>query len=487
MNTLEMEKYTRKIKLISAVILRMIELMMGLEVILFVTAGDASHTSFTVNFYITLIVLIFIRMLAGYYFLTLKNFKKISWIYCAMFVVMSLFALSYFFLYLFLGHPDKLLQINLCQTLAYMVGNTILLCFNMYYLQYFGVSRETRRSLKIFMIVTYIASLLYYLSNSFTHQIFAVLPDGNIYFPEHYYLGYAYAVLSFALNTIGIISTKLDGKTKNALLSLMYFPALTIILDYCSPSDNLSDSSTTAMLGSLFVVGPLMSMYAILFHVYVQNNLVLAEREKELTETQAQLMVSQIQPHFLFNTLTAIYQLCDYNPKLAQKTIDHFSMYLRQNINSINEKEPIPFEQELKHVETYLEIEKLRFSDILSVEYDIQYKDFRIPALSLQVLVENAVKYGIRSNEDGGTVSIRTFCQNGSVYVVVHDDGQGFDPDAVMNDGKQHYGIKNARIRIENMCHGELLIDSRPGGSGTTAAIILDAEVAEDVEPTPNC
>lgn len=145
-------------------------------------------------------------------------------------------------------------------------------------------------------------------------------------------------------------------------------------------------------------------------------------------------------------------------------------------MDGIQTKDPIPFEKELDHTKTYLEIELLRFSDILKVEYDIEVTDFRIPALSLQPLVENAVKYGIRSREDGGTVRISTRRRNGKNYISVEDDGMGFDVNESQNDGRSHVGIENTRKRLKLMMDADLCIESKIGVGTITTIIIKDME-----------
>ncbi len=80
---------------------------------------------------------------------------------------------------------------------------------------------------------------------------------------------------------------------------------------------------------------------------------------------------------------------------MAATAVENFSMYLRQNLEAMNRVEPIPFAEELKHLQEYLYLEKLRFGDRLNVEYDLGYEDFVLPVLSLQPIVENAVKHGI--------------------------------------------------------------------------------------------
>ena len=152
-----------------------------------------------------------------------------------------------------------------------------------------------------------------------------------------------------------------------------------------------------------------LSVFIVFTRIYFQNKIELEKKNSELQKKQTQIMVSQIQPHFLYNTLSAIYVLCDDDPELAKETIMDFSKYLRHNMNSLNGSECVPFEQELKHTETYLAIEKLRFGPKLTVEYDIGCTDFRLPPLSLQPIAENAVKHGVRSRKDGGTVTISTY------------------------------------------------------------------------------
>lgn len=208
---------------------------------------------------------------------------------------------------------------------------------------------------------------------------------------------------------------------------------------------------------------------------FLQQQKQLAEQSRKLTEQHTRIMLSQIQPHFLYNTLAAIYQLCGKDVTLARQVIRNFSSYLRVNMDSLNRSAPIPFEKELAHVKTYLEIELVRFAEVLKVEYDIACTDFVLPALTLQPLVENAVKYGARSRHEGGTVTISTHRDSGKVYVSVHDDGMGFDPTQLPEDGRSHVGIANTRDRLAAICDAELEINSVLG-EGTTATIILKEE-----------
>lgn len=102
----------------------------------------------------------------------------------------------------------------------------------------------------------------------------------------------------------------------------------------------------------------------------------LARQELELSNSRTAMMLTQIQPHFLYNTLTAIAQLCEKNPKRAKETTLCFSEYLHSNMDALTRTNPIPFEKELEHVKTYLAIEQVRFGEFINVLYDIATTDF---------------------------------------------------------------------------------------------------------------
>lgn len=204
------------------------------------------------------------------------------------------------------------------------------------------------------------------------------------------------------------------------------------------------------------------------------------EMEKEMIRNKVEIMLSQIKPHFLYNTLATIKALCLKDVNLARTAIDYFSKYLRANMNSISEKECIPFSRELSHVKSYLYIEKLRFDELLNVEYDIGVENFSCPPLLLQTMVENAVKHGICNKREGGTVLIKTY-ETEDVYIIsIIDNGAGFDVNSNTEDEERtHIGIENTRQRLKEMCNGKLKIESKPG-NGTTVTIVIPKGVRID-------
>lgn len=225
----------------------------------------------------------------------------------------------------------------------------------------------------------------------------------------------------------------------------------------------------------------LVLMYVVIhthqLHRAVEQELQLAQmktkiskQEAELSESRIHIMLSQIQPHFLFNTLTSISVLCERDPLKAQTALSDFSDYLRGNLDSLRRAAPVPFSKELKHVKTYIALEKMRFEEELQVVYDIEAEGFMLPALTVQPLVENAVKYGVGKKPGGGTVTIFTREQENSYLIRISDDGVGYDPTKTLNDGRTHIGIENVRSRLASMIGGTLTIESEKD-KGTIATI----------------
>ena len=188
----------------------------------------------------------------------------------------------------------------------------------------------------------------------------------------------------------------------------------------------------------------------------------------ELQEKRISVMIGQIRPHFIYNTLTSIEMLCRTDSREAARLVRNFSLYLRGNFSELDRTVPIPFAREIEHVRHYTEIELVRFPD-MTVHFDLQSADFSVPALSIQPLVENAVKHGLMGLEEGGTVTVRSYENDTHYFAEVIDDGIGFDT-VNCEPSEDHVGINNIRQRLELMCNGTLTIESEPG-RGTRALI----------------
>lgn len=202
----------------------------------------------------------------------------------------------------------------------------------------------------------------------------------------------------------------------------------------------------------------------------MRNQLILLD--KKIAQMQQDIMLSQIRPHFLYNSLSAIAMLCEKNPPQAKKATIAFADYLRGNMDALSNQKMIPFEKELTHIENYLNLEQIRFGDDLEIIYDIETVEFRVPVLSVQPLVENAVKHGIRRK---GTVVIRSQEDPKEYLIQVIDDGRGFDPEKTATDRKSdpkrsHVGIANVKNRLMELCQGTLEYSCEQG-KGTVVTL----------------
>ena len=209
----------------------------------------------------------------------------------------------------------------------------------------------------------------------------------------------------------------------------------------------------------------------VFYYTWLHLQFVREHEDALVTGQRVQQMLSQIKPHFLHNALTLIIDLCDTAPQKAKEATVEFSRYLRGNMESIDRTGPISFEKELEHTKLYLDIEQMRFAGDLRVRYDIACTGFSLPALTVEPLVENAVRHGVREKPDGrGTVVIATRETPDGYEITVTDDGPGFDPDRLPEDGQMHVGIANVRERLRQIVDGSLEYRSAPGEG--TAAII---------------
>lgn len=194
--------------------------------------------------------------------------------------------------------------------------------------------------------------------------------------------------------------------------------------------------------------------------------------EVELAQNRIAIAISQIQPHFLYNSLTAIKQLCVIDPVRAEQAVGEFAGFLRENLDSLTSSSLISFRKELNHIKNYLALEQLRFGSRLKVHYNIQTYDFVLPSLTIQPIVENAVRYGVTKKAEGGTITISTKNGEDTIIITVSDDGAGFDMYHRKEDGRSHIGIENVKNRLQAQCNGDLTIKSELG-KGTVVTILI--------------
>ncbi|MGN1350506.1 MAG: sensor histidine kinase [Anaerovoracaceae bacterium] len=280
-------------------------------------------------------------------------------------------------------------------------------------------------------------------------------------------------VICLLLMACAAAQTKRAGKKERFILLSDVLLLAAILLDTAGVGRSIYSHGTCTK--AVFMLMFLVYGAAALRHVMMdyQASLRAKELEKALEDSRIATMLSQIQPHFIYNTLGTVEQLCREQPEAAADLVHNFSMYLRGNFSELDNPAPILLSKELEHVRYYVAIEHVRFPD-MEVLFHLDAEDFLLPALSVQPLVENAIKHGLMGLEKGGTVTVSTYETEKDYCVSVEDDGVGFDP-SILQDSRQHIGIRNIRKRLEAMCGGTLTVESAPG-KGTKAVITVPKE-----------
>ena len=302
----------------------------------------------------------------------------------------------------------------------------------------------------------------------------------ELYFYDMWLLWAIFQGASFISLAIGIrFNIKNYSSTEKNLFLIFIASFITYVLDTLFSGIGGFEETGFSQLSFIFIL--LVAIVTILSLIPKNiNNAIKAkqlESEKialnnKLQESRILLMISQIQPHFLYNILNTIYHLCDKDIELAKKAVDKFSTYLRNNIDSLSTTELISFNTELDNIKTYIELEKIRFGEELEIIYDIQTVDFNLPILSIQPLVENAIKHGVSKKRGGGTVTISS-CEDDLYYIItIADTGVGYDVNQTLNDGKSHIGIQNVKDRLQSRVEGQLIIESEIG-LGTKVVVYI--------------
>ena len=321
---------------------------------------------------------------------------------------------------------------------------------------------EDRRKNFLFraVVVLWFIHLIFLAVAQFTTFFYYVTPDNRyIRAPGHLLLvAPVFAMMFF--NMAGVIRRR--GK-----LQKKYFVAFMIHLL----------PLTVALLVNIMVIETLMvivlgvsisalAMFAIILYDQIESYL---GQQREIAHQRTSIMVLQMRPHFIYNAMMSIYYLCAKDPKKAQQVTLDFTTYLRKNFTAIVEENPVPFADELEHTRAYLAVEQVQFDDSLFVEYDTPHKNFRLPPLTLQPIVENAVKHGMDPECAPLCISIRTRETPFGSEIVVEDNGPGFAP---ADDSEPHIALANIRQRLEMMCGGKMTIRPREG-SGTAVTVII--------------
>ena len=341
-------------------------------------------------------------------------------------------------------------------------GSLMLILFWVYYLERGSASGPVIEQLKkslILVIMTSVSILLIVLNLFFGFYFY--YKDG-VYFRGRMFWLIELLYIAEAIAVVCLIGAE-KGSSYSRKTMFMLWPVAPVIANLVQfLRYGLSIEYLTSFLFLLLINS---------IHSIRQRD-ELIKKDRELAQQKMAIMISQTQPHFIFNSLNTICYLCRSDPKTAERATKEFADYLRTNLDSFEKRTTIPFSKEVDHTKNYLSLEKLRFRNSFDVEWDLEVSDFFIPPISLQPLVENSVKHGLSGVREGGLIRISTYRENDRICIEVADNGCGFDPEIMPADGKNHIGLENVRNRIASMSAGTVEIDSTVG-KGSRVRIIL--------------
>ena len=293
----------------------------------------------------------------------------------------------------------------------------------------------------------------------FTNVFYYVTPDNQFVRGSMWALFVAPLVAMLLLNIEAVIRRrkKLSKKYYYGLLIYMILMSVVMFIHMFIAIE-------------VFIVTGMAIFAIIMYAIILSDNVVEHMRqEQEIAYQKASIMVLQMRPHFIYNSMMGIYYLCDQDPEKAKKVTLDFTTYLRKNFAAIASKETIQFNEELEHTRAYLAVEQAQFEDSLFINFDTQYTLFRLPPLTLQPIVENAVVHGMRESKSPIHISVVTRKIDDIIEIIVEDDGPGFQSS---DNNEPHIALNNIRKRLELMCGGNLTISPRKDG-GTVVKISI--------------
>ena len=319
---------------------------------------------------------------------------------------------------------------------------------------------KVKRSVLFYaMIALLCVYFTFLIAAQFTDVFYYVTDDNRFFYGSLYKLSLVPLVLIMLLNIVGVIirRKKLSDKYLVALLVYLIPMTAAIIIHMFINVE-------------LFVVFGMALLAMIMFGLILSDNMEqYARQQQEIAHQRASVMVLQMRPHFIYNTMMTIYCLCKQDADKAQQVTLDFTDYLRNNFSAIASENPVPFADELKHTQAYLAVEQAQHEDNLFTNFDTPHILFRVPPLTLQPLVENAVKHGMKLEGAPLHIYVKTRKTNSGSEIVVENDGPGFNP---ADDNEPHIALNNIRQRLEMMCKGTLTISPRDGG-GTVVTVFI--------------
>lgn len=239
--------------------------------------------------------------------------------------------------------------------------------------------------------------------------------------------------------------------------------------------------------GWTLVAAYVSSIFAVMLPLKIWNNTrnekKLEAQQLRLNEARLAALTSQINPHFLFNTLNSVSSLIRSNPEQARSVVYRLSSILRRLLRKTDNLTPL--REELAFIDNYMMIEMVRFGEKLRFVKDIDPRtlDRMVPSMLLQPLIENSIRHGLATKVDGGMIRVRSYLADSRLHLVVEDDGVGIPEARLATLFEQGIGVSNVNERMKVLYGPDyrMWIDSKPGEGTRTGIEIPDIPLGSDL------
>ena len=320
---------------------------------------------------------------------------------------------------------------------------------------------ESVKSSKLFHTVILLWFICFFALSigQFTNWFYVVTPNNEFIRTSLLPLLMLPLVLGMFVNIAGLIRRRKKLSTRYLVAFLIYLLPFTVFLTVHAFID----------IAPFLFSGVGICAFSMCYFIVSDQIIHNFHQQREIANQRASVMVLQMRPHFIYNTMMSIYYLCKQDADKAQQVTLDFTTYLRKNFTAVASEEAVPFKDELEHTKAYLAVEQAQHEDMLCVDYDTPHIDFKVPPLTLQPLVENAVKHSLDPNGEALHIYVKTRLTDSGNEIIVENNGLDYQPST---DNEPHTALANIQQRLNMMCKGTLKITPREGG-GTVVKVTI--------------
>ena len=320
---------------------------------------------------------------------------------------------------------------------------------------------ESVKSSKLFHTVILLWFICFFALSigQFTNWFYVVTPNNEFIRTSLLPLLMLPLVLGMFVNIAGLIRRRKKLSTRYLVAFLIYLLPFTCFLTVHAFID----------IAPFLFSGVGICAFSMCYFIVSDQIIHNFHQQREIANQRASVMVLQMRPHFIYNTMMSIYYLCKQDADKAQQVTLDFTTYLRKNFTAVASEEAVPFKDELEHTKAYLAVEQAQHEDMLCVDYDTPHIDFKVPPLTLQPLVENAVKHSLDPNGEALHIYVKTRLTDSGNEIIVENNGLDYQPST---DNEPHTALANIQQRLNMMCKGTLKITPREGG-GTVVKVTI--------------